>query len=165
MKTIPDDMPREVVQEGLPAGSERRLVLRLLKYWRGLQDGDWFPPFSAIDNVEIADMWNDSFVLDLAGHENDPVFRWFGNGIACRCGGSLIGRHVSEVPENCLASVVVTYLDDVLAREAPMSRGGELVLWNGVRILYRSILMPLSDDGKTITGILGGANCREVTEE
>ncbi len=32
----------------------------------------------------------------------------------------------------------------------------------GVQILYRAILMPLSEDGARIDGILGAANYREV---
>ena len=35
-------------------------------------------------------------------------------------------------------------------------------LSEGTRILYRSILLPMSDDGHTICGLLGAANFREV---
>ena len=32
----------------------------------------------------------------------------------------------------------------------------------GTAVLYRSILLPLSEDGRRIDGVLGAANCREV---
>ncbi len=162
MRTIPDDMPREIVTVGLPSGSERRLVLRLLAYWRSLQEGEEFPPRSAINVTDIADLWKDAFILDTRESPDDPVFRFFGDALSHRCGETLIGRHISEVPPNCLASVAVEYAGVVLERRAPMSRGGEFTEADGIRTLYRSILLPLSDDGETITGILGAANCREL---
>jgi hypothetical protein len=33
-----------------------------------------------------------------------------------------------------------------------------------MRVLYRSILLPMSDDGENIAGLLGAANFREVKE-
>ena len=36
---------------------------------------------------------------------------------------------------------------------------------DGTKVLYRSILLPVSDDGVTISGILGAVNCREVVDE
>ncbi len=46
-----------------------------------------------------------------------------------------------------------------------MSHGDEFIKIDGTKVLYRSILLPMSDDGETISGVLGAANCREVLEE
>jgi len=47
----------------------------------------------------------------------------------------------------------------------PISRGGEFVKYDGMKVLYRSIIMPMSDDGVTVSGLLGAASCREVPNE
>jgi hypothetical protein len=61
-----------------------------------------------------------------------------------------------------LAAKAVEYFGEVLEKGTPISRGGEFTKDNGTLVLYRSILLPMSDDGETISGLLGGANCREV---
>jgi hypothetical protein len=162
MEKVPYGVSRELVTEDLPAGSERRLVLRLLAYWRDLQREQEYPSCAAIDPDKISDMWRNSFVLETVGNENDPLFRTFGDEIAGYCGVNLIGKHVSETPPNTLAAKAVEYFGEVLEKGTPISRGGEFTKDNGTLVLYRSILLPMSDDGETIGGLLGGANCREV---
>jgi len=162
MEKAPEDVTREVVGDDLPQGMERRLVHRLLAYWRGLQLEEEFPSFAAIDPEEIPDIWNNIFVLEVVGNESDPVFRAFGDEIAAHYDTSLIDRHISEVPESTLVSLSVGYLDEVLTKGVPISRGGGFIKEDGTEVLYRSILLPMSDDGETISGILGAANCREV---
>lgn len=165
MEKAPENVTREVVGDDLPQGMERRLVHRLLAYWRGLQVEDEFPSFAAIDPQEIPDIWENTFVLEVVGNESDPVFRAFGDDITAHYGISLIDRHVSEVPANTLVSVSVGYLDEVLTKGVPISRGGDFRREDRTEVLYRSILLPMSDDGETISGILGAANCREVEPE
>jgi hypothetical protein len=87
MEKVPDDVVRVVVGEDAPQGIERRLVLRLLGYWRSLPREEDFPSFAAIDPAQIPDMWGHSFVLETVGNETDPLFRAFGDEIAGRCGG------------------------------------------------------------------------------
>ena len=165
MEKVPENVTREVVGDDLPQGMERRLVHRLLAYWRGLQIEDEFPSFAAIDPQEIPDIWGNTFVLEVVENESDPVFRALGDDIAGHYNVSLIGRHISEVPESSLVSVSVGYLDEVLKKGVPISRGGDFIKDDGTEVLYRSILLPMSDDGETISGILGAANCREVEPE
>ena len=63
----------------MPSGMERRMVLRPLTYWRELCGDKSFPSFKDVDPSAIPDIWDNSFVLDLAGHEDDPVFRVAGD--------------------------------------------------------------------------------------
>ena len=60
--------------------------------------------------------------------------------------------------------MTIDYLDQVLAKGVPISHGGEFYQDDGSKILYRSIVLPMSDDGETISGLLCAANCREVKE-
>jgi len=46
--------------------------------------------------------------------------------------------------------------EKVLATKLPVYDSGELHLENGKTVLYRQILLPLGENGITITAILGG---------
>ena len=76
----------------------------------------------------------------------------------------LVDRFGTDAPEQTLISVTVAYAGEVLRKKVPISRGGEFFKPDGVRVLYRSILLPMSDDGETVSGLLGAANCREVND-
>jgi hypothetical protein len=164
-ENIPDGIAREEVEAELPQGMERRLVLRLLTHWRAICGERDYPSFSEIQPENMPDMWANCFVLEVCGHEEDPVFRAVGDEIIRYTSGSLVGTPVSAWAPNTLIGAAVSHTRNVLRKGVPMSHGDEFMKVDGTRVLYRSILLPMSDDGETISGLLGAANCREVLEE
>lgn len=149
-----------------PKGMERRLVLRLLSHWRGLLDQDEsgereIPSFSQLDPVSIPDIWDHSFVLDIVGHMEDPIFRLVGPKLAAFTSVDLSNLAVSKAPRDNLIEKSVEFVQEVISKQVPISRGGEFIKPDGVKVLYRGIILPMSDDGLTVTGLLGAANCRE----
>lgn len=150
----------------LPKGAERRLVLRLLNYWCDLlkdeQDFRLFPSFADIDPTAIHDIWQHCFALDLHGHESGPVFRAVGAEFNEYFDGNLANKPISQLDPASLTALSSHYYFEVLDKSAPISRGGRIDVPDGPQILYRSILLPMSDDGDSISGFLGAANCREV---
>jgi hypothetical protein len=165
MERLPADSERIEVTEALPKGLERRLVLRLLSYWRDLCGARTYPSFADIDPASIPDMWNWAFVLEVAGHDADPVLRHVGPSLAATASAPVIGLRLSSLPKETLICHAVSYVQAVIAKGVPISRGGEFMRDGNMRVLYRSILLPMSDDGATISGLLGAANCREVSGE
>ncbi len=164
MEKNPEGLDRAVIQKDMPQGMERRLVLRLLGYWRDIRGDEGYPTFAEVDPAAISDIWPHCFVLETAGAENDPVFRAVGHEIAKCFPGAIVGCRVSEITKPSLFAVAIDYLDQVLAKGAPISHGGEFHQDDGTKILYRSIVLPMSDDGETISGLLCAANCREAKE-
>ncbi|HEX4111930.1 MAG TPA: hypothetical protein VH020_05290, partial [Stellaceae bacterium] len=69
---------------------------------------------------------------------------------------------VADYQANTLLRLTTAKIAAVIAKRGPVIFGG-----TGVRdvsaILYRAILLPLSDDGETIDHILGAVNFREIT--
>lgn len=165
MKNLPIGVDRSEVVEEMPQGVERRLVLRLLGHWRNLCGDRQFPSFSDLDPAEIPDIWRNSFVIELSEDKLTPVFRAMGDALMETSGTSLIGQPVANAPEGTLPGVAIAYIDEILARAVPVSRGGEFVRADGTKVLFRSVLLPMSDDGETISGILGAANSRDVVAE
>ncbi len=144
---------------------ERRLVVRLLKYWRGLGDVDRIPSESDIDPAAIPDMWTNCAVLDISGKETDPEFTYVGPELAASSGADLSGRKLSSAPADSLIARGLSYFGQVLAKKVPITFGGEFTDRRGVKILYRSIILPLSGDGSSIDRLLAAANCREVAQD
>ncbi len=145
--------------------TERRLVVRLLNYWRSLSDGERLPAQSSVDPQAIPDMWPYCAVLDVSGKETDPEFLYVGTALSQAAGIELAGRKVSQTPNDTLVSNGFSYFGQVLAKKVPITFGGEFVNPRGLKVLYRSIIMPLADDGEHINRLLGAANCREVAQD
>ena len=165
MDKIPDGTARTEITEEMPQGMERRLVLRVLAHWRKLCDDREYPSFFDLDPSAIPDMWKNCFVLEIFEDEAEPRFRAMGEALAAHVDHSLIDQPISTAPEKSLPGVAVSFLDEVLTKGVPISRGDEFFKDDGTRVLFRSIILPMSDDGDSINGILGAVNCREVTEE
>jgi hypothetical protein len=162
MENLPHGTEQYELSDELPAGAERRLVHRILAHWRSIRADGALPRFEDVDFSETPDVEPHSFVVDLEGDPSAPMFVGIGDELAAHLDGSLVGRPISAAPEDCLPGAAISYIDEILDKGAPVSRGGALTTANGTTLLYRSILLPMSDDGKTITGILGAANCRVV---
>ncbi len=148
----------------MPQGMERRMVLQMLAHWRELRGDRAFPSFEDVDPRAIPEIWANVFVLDLEGFPDDPLFRLAGDSFAANTGSPLRNIRISQVPENTLGERSVSYYREVIARGVPISRGGEFNKSDGTKVLYRGVILPLSDDGVTINGLLGAANCREPAQ-
>ena len=148
-----------------PQGMERRMVLRLLSQWREWCGDEQFPSFSQVDPEDISEMWEYCFVLDFLGHEEDPIVRMVGDELQKYLPVEVANCRLSDVPAKSLIEYAAAYYQEILDRRVPISRGGEFRKYDGTMVLFRSIILPMSDDGQTISGLLGAANCREVPGE
>ena len=148
-----------------PQGMERRMVLRLLSHWRQWCGDSQFPSFTDVNPAEMAEIWDYCFVLDFVGHEEDPVVRTVGERFQEYLPEPVRNCVLSQVPARSLIEQAAGYYQEILRRGVPISRGGEFLKYDGMKVLYRSIILPMSDDGNNISGLLGAANCREVPNE
>jgi hypothetical protein len=144
---------------------ERRLVLRILDYWRGITHTGAFPAESDIDPGAMSDMWPWCAVLGVDGKETDPEFSYIGDHLKEWCGANLTGKPLSATPRGTLVEKAFSHFDRVLEKKVPISVGGQFTDHQGVTMLYRSILLPLADDGKTVVALLGATNCGEVSKD
>lgn len=147
--------------------SERRLVLRLLDYWRRVSEQRRWPSPGDFYPAVIPDLWRYCFLIDLKGDgsKGEQVFSYVGDYHREMYSLEFTGVPVAQVDGNTLISRAASYVDDVLARAVPVTYGGQFMDRRGYGILYRSILLPLSTDNETITAILGAANCQETAPD
>jgi hypothetical protein len=147
--------------EGHP--SERRLVLRLLDYWRRVSEQRRWPSPGDFYPAVIPDLWRFCFLIDLKGDDakEGRVFSYVGDYHREMYDMDFTGAVVGKT-EDTLIGRSASYVEDVLARAVPVTYGGQFVDRRGYGILYRSILLPLSTDNETISAVLGAANCQET---
>lgn len=150
--------------DSVPVGIERRMVFRLISYWRGLPSAGAFPRVDDVLPDEIPDIWPHCYILDISRSAVEPEFMRIGDEFSMHANKDLVGLRIADILDNTLAKAAVSYLPQVLRKQVPISRGGELIRYDGAKVLYRSIIVPMSHDGTSLGAVLGAANCRIVTE-
>jgi hypothetical protein len=138
---------------------ERRLVLRVLSQWQQACGDRDRPAVADIDGALFGDDWANCFIVGLP-EDGEPVFLYVGDVFAGPGWADIAGRRVAECPEGTLLRAAASFIPGVLARGIPMSHGGPGFNFDRP-ILFRSILLPLSEDGVRIDALLGAANYRE----
>jgi hypothetical protein len=116
-----------------------------------------------VDGKRIPDMWGHCFLIDLRPAD-EPVFSYVGEHHIDTFVRDPKGRPVSAAGADTLLGQAVSYHRQVLARGIPITLGGQFINGSGRTVLYRSILLPLGEEGR-IVGLLGGANSRELVAE
>ena len=134
---------------------QRRLVGKLLSYWEEKRGSRPHPALHDIDPEEIPELWPSCFILDVANYRDFPYFHYLGPQLARYSGIFLSGRY--DWPRTLLKKSVCHY-KEALERRTPVLLEDELTQYDNRKLLFRSILLPLSDDGDTINYLLGAAN-------
>jgi hypothetical protein len=129
---------------------ERRLVWRVLRHWKEMLDGGRFPRREEIDSWLLGEDGANCLLIAAQSPIELSHFVAVGVNLAvalCRT-DTLAGVLLSRVPRV------------VSARRGLMIEGGATL--HGEGILYRSALLPLSEDGVKIDHVLGAANYRSL---
>jgi len=137
--------------------SERRLVGRLLTYWHDLCEGRAYPRLGDVDPHKVGTDWRWSFILETGNHREFPNFVYLGPDLAKYSGVFLAGQDDFTLT---LLDVATHKLDRVFREGCPLLMEDVVTLFDGQRLMYRAVLLPLSDDGEHINYVLGAANGR-----
>ncbi|MFQ5972871.1 MAG: PAS domain-containing protein [Alphaproteobacteria bacterium] len=133
--------------------------MRLLAYWERQRGDRSFPALADIDSATIGDMWPWCLILDTVNGRDFPCFSYLGPMLARYSGIFLSGK--TDWTHTLLDKSVQRFRE-TLEHRAPVLIEDELALYDGRRLLFRSILLPLSDDGQVIDHVLGAANGKLV---
>ncbi len=140
------------------------MVHSLLAHWRDAQGEGGFPSLDAMLKRDLGNMLPSIFVLKVPADDEEPTFARVGKSFAGEVSGDLTGRPV-WVPEGTLLDQAVGIYDEVLARKVPVTKDGEFEHVQGGTVLYRSILLPLSEGQGRIDFLLGAINSKTKDEE
>jgi hypothetical protein len=129
---------------------ERRLVWRVVQYWTEILDRGSFPCRDEIDPWLRGEDGANCLLIAVQSPIELSHFVAVGVNLA-----------VALCPTDTLAGVLLSRLPRVVsAHRGLIIEGGAML--RGVGILYRGVLLPLSEDGVAVDHALGAANYRSL---
>ena len=130
--------------------NERRLVERVLRHWTEITTGRHFPRLNEIVPWMVSDDWPNCLLVAVQSPVELSHFVAVGENLA-----------VALCPGNTLAGMLLSHLPRVLSVRRGLIIEGRATL-RGLAILYRSALLPLSEDGVAIDHALAAASHRTL---
>ena len=144
-----------------PYSTERRLVMRIMELWERLRGLRPFPRMSDVLAADIGPDWASCFLIAIGPATGQWSFHHVGGDLLVPEWSGAIGGAMVDCPKDTLLGHACAYMTDVLDRRIPISLGGTFHI-DDSRTVFRSIILPLSDDGLRVDSVLGAANCRQV---
>ena len=140
---------------------ERRLTTRVLTQWKKIA-GKGFPKRSQVNPRDFGPDWGYCLMIDVDDVPVNSRFSHVGNALRDSTWPTFDRQSVAECLEGSLLELVTRHITRVTEKKKPISYGGPACHEDG-DILYRTILLPLSETGDKIDGILAAVAYREVT--
>ncbi len=140
-------------------GVERRACSRALQWWQALAAPYRVPKRSAVTEQSAGDLWPNLFILECAGSPGINQFVYSGQVLRSALGHDPVGRTLAETwPHEAYdrACFLQESCSDLLA---PIDEAGR---WSfaGEDIVYRCLILPLSDDQRHASHLLGAFSFR-----
>jgi hypothetical protein len=140
---------------------DRRLTHRVLNIWKRLA-GSGFPRRSQIDPRDFGADWANCIMIDVDPAAGKSRFAHVGNMLRDPTWPTFERQTLSECLEGTLLELIGRHVPTVDTKKKPVSVAGS-AHHEGADILYRAILLPLSESGKRIDGIIAAIVYREVS--
>jgi hypothetical protein len=132
---------------------ERRLIARVLRHWTEMVHELGFPRLDEIDPWMLGEDWANCLLIAVEQPVELSHFISLGENLA-----------VALCSTDNLAGVLLSHLPRVLSeRRCLIVEGGATL--RGAGILHRSVLLPLSEDGVTISHALGAFSYRPLAAD
>lgn len=138
---------------------ERRLSLRLLRYWQEKRGVRPMAVENDIDPEELGEDWAFCFLLQARDVTNiqDYNFTYLGEKIMGAYFDKAIDEH-NQFMVGPNAFRLSGHFSRVLETKAPVLDEGEFQTLHGRRVLYRQVLLPLGEDDANVEAIFGAMN-------
>jgi hypothetical protein len=142
---------------------ERRLVSRILRHWHDAAGERRCPSESEINPVLIGNDWANCAIIRLDPQLDQSRFVMVGANLLPPRHEAVDGQLIGACPAHSVLGVLVKYLPRFQPNGGPLSVSGTVTHGSGP-VLFRSVLLPLSEDGAHIDSVLGAANFRELRQ-
>lgn len=139
---------------------ERRLILRVLAYWQDRRGDRDFPSRGDIDPAALGEDWRSCAMIAVRS-AREWRLDWIGDRIGAGCAALAPPCPAERLPDTTVLHHAASHLGEVLAKRVPISRDGTFRVAAG-RTMYRSIILPLSNDGARIDHAICAANHRTI---
>lgn len=136
---------------------ERRFVLRLYEYWQALRGDRDMPSLAQVDFSNLGEDGGHCLVLAVEAGVGKALLTRLGDELAGEGWVAAPGTPAAAFPADEAVAQIRAHLAEAVARKIPVSRGGYFQV-AGRRVQGRVVLLPLSEDGATVSHVLGGVN-------
>ncbi len=154
-QSVIEDAPLELT------GYERRVSVRAYNYWASLLGNRNFPSVHDLQAEAIESFRDHSILLDFSQGPQNAVLRYIGKGLRDECGLGVSDIKPDDVPGKSLLSRLTDHYLEIIANRAPIGFEAEFNNAKGHPLMYRGILLPLSDDDDNINFIYGVLSWKE----
>jgi hypothetical protein len=142
---------------------ERRLGLRLLRYWQEKRGMRSMPIENDLDPEELGADWDFCFLLQARDVANiqDYNFTYLGSKIMKAYFDKAIDEH-NQFMVGPNAFRLSKHFAQVLSSKAPVLDEGEFDTLHGRKVLYRQVLLPLGAKDNEVEAIFGAMNYKII---
>lgn len=137
-------------------------LLRLFQYWLGLSEDGRVPRRRDIDPLAFPDLMPNLQLLDVGATPDDLRYRLVGSEIAAAFGFEPRGKTRREIREARVAPQNRADFDQTSRETHDIARRGvvaythdHMTSYDQDFLAYARLLLPVSEDGRVITGIFG----------
>lgn len=133
--------------------AERRMTERIRQHWANLANGR-IPYLKEVEQLNLGLDRDYCFAVDLRLSDILPYFIFMGDQLS---------RYASVYPmddphrEKTLLDTAIAKMDEAALNRKPVNYSAVTRLGNGRRIAFRSILLPVSENGRDVSHIFGAA--------
>ena len=137
-----------------PITADRRLTRRFVDMWARTARGR-FPSWQEFQSNQLGDDWDWVFAVDVEKSVGFPYFIFLGQALTRLSDIYLTGDDDFSAT---LFEKAVDGIFGAVAEEGPHYRDDRLTLCDGRSLMLRAVTLPLSEDGTTITHVMGAVN-------
>jgi len=140
---------------------DSRLTVRVLQVWKELATAG-LAKRSQIDPRDFGPDWSNCFVIDLDPIVPQSRFSYVGNALRDLIPVTFEGKTFSELHKETLLKLLNPHILRVMTDKMPVKFAGSAAHDNK-DILYRTVLMPLSEIGDQVDGLVAATSYREIS--
>jgi len=100
-------------------------------------------------------MWHYTFTINMQGET--PAFQYFGPELVAVFGEDYSGVVIDDAVNDSLLGNTIGFYRKAVETRSPVSESSSFFM-DGKEVRYRSLIVPLSTDGKTVDYLLGTTN-------
>lgn len=143
-------------------GVERRANSRAMKLWKELAGARRFPSRAQVTAESAGDLWDNLFIVEVTPAPDQYKFAYAGAVLQQALGHDPTGKTVATAIPGGLGTRTLFFHQAAVGLKGPVDDAGAWTRADGAQILYRSILLPLSDDQQAVNFLLGAFSFRPV---
>ena len=146
---------------------ERRLTMRLHKYWDMVRKAQSVPDYSQFNSGTISDIWPYCFVVTIdAGGENlqsdkhSYKYIYIGEPLIRMYGKDMTGQTLTEGVKHFMGGRIFDKLQEVVNKGQPVEDTGHIVNQQGKMLKYRACYLPFGKESSPLSHVVVGLTYR-----